>query len=101
MWFDTWPGLAEVAPQHRPLAIEYGDGSPFTHEEKQLLSDVYDDHGFPVTWDRPGDMALICNRRTAHGRPAYDLDEDGGEERDLGVLLGARFERQGQREGKW
>ncbi len=39
-----------------------------TREEKQLWVDCYDKNGIPVMWQK-GDLAIICNYRTAHGRP--------------------------------
>ena len=99
MWFDTWKGLCDIDPTDRPLALEYGDRTPLTYKEKQLFVDVYDKHGIPITWDNIGDIAMICNRRYAHGRPPYSLDK--GEERELGVILGNRFKRIGQLDEKW
>lgn len=101
MWFDTWGGLEDLAPEHRPLALEYGNDVALSPQDKRELAQVYDNHGFPVTWDAPGDIAMICNKRTAHGRPAYEIAAAFGEERELGVLLGQRFQRIGQQEGKW
>jgi len=48
---------------------------------------------------KKGDLAIICNYRTAHGRPKYDLKSD--EKRELGVILGETFSRQGGIEGKY
>jgi len=46
-----------------------------------------------------GDVALICNYRFAHGRPAVHLKE--GEQRELGVLIGESFDRVETLEDKW
>merc|ERR1719334_1476923 len=51
-------------------------------------------------WDKcTGDIAAICNYRFAHGRPNFSLRE--GERRELGVILGQMYRRQGQRNDKW
>lgn len=42
---------------------------------------------------------MFCNFRIAHGRPGYELHE--GEKRNLGVVLGSGFTRQGQLDNKW
>lgn len=106
-WFDSWPGVMELpymteykntTPAERPLKITFGDDTEFTLDELRLFSDVYDRFGFPIDW-REGDIAVVCNYRFAHGRPAYELRE--GEERTLGVLLGPIFDRLGDRDGKW
>ena len=38
---------------------------------------------------------ILCNKRFAHGRPPYNLQP--GESRTLGVILGNRFKRIGQK----
>ena len=97
-WFDSWPVLQDVPQEERPLEMMFGDDTPFTLEEKQLWTDVYDKFGIPLAW-QPGDVAVLCNMRYAHGRPGISLQE--GEQRELGVMLGEFFERQETQEGKW
>lgn len=46
-----------------------------------------------------GDVGVVCNYRYAHGRPGIHLEE--GEERELGVVLGKTYQRQGDIAGKW
>ena len=67
-------------------------------EVKQLFLDIYDNYGIPINW-KVGDIALICNYRFAHGRPAVHLEE--GEQRELGVLIGESFDRVQTLEDKW
>lgn len=98
MWFDTWPGVKETPFDERPLRLTFGDDEELTQAERQQYVDEYDRFGFPIQWN-VGDIAMLCNYRWAHGRPTYTLEE--GEERELGVLLGQRFDRIGQVEGKW
>ena len=97
-WFDTWPMVQHIPYDERPLKLTFGDRSEMSREEKQLFIDVYDRFGIPIDWN-VGDVAVVCNWRWAHGRPGIHLDE--GEQRDLGVMLGATFERVGDLPGKW
>jgi len=97
-WFDSWPGVMGLPHWERPLKLNFGDDTVMTRYEKQIMTDVYDGHGIPIRW-RKGDIAIICNYRTAHGRPAYHLED--GEQRELGVILGETFTRQGPLPGKW
>lgn len=96
-WFDSWPGLRDLPHHERPLKLTFGDGEIMTRDEKQLWVDCFDKNGVPVMWGK-GDLAIICNFRTAHGRPKYELAK--GEKRELGVILGETFERVGRLEGK-
>ena len=97
-WFDSWPLVQHLPPEERPLKLTFGDGSEMTTEEKQLFLDIYDDYGIPINW-KVGDIALICNYRFAHGRPAVHLEE--GEQRELGVLIGESFDRVEALADKW
>ena len=98
MWFDTWPKVMHLPYDQRPLKLTFGDLTEMTQEEKRLFVDVYDRFGIPIDWNK-GDVAIVCNYRFAHGRPAIHLAE--GEERELGVLLGETFERVGDLDRKW
>lgn len=98
MWFDSWPGIDVVPDEERPLKLTFGDDSSMTQQEKQLYVDVYDNYGFELKW-QPGDIGVLCNYRFAHGRPGIVLPE--GQKRELGVILGETFEREGHRNGKW
>ena len=97
-WFDTWPLVQHLPVGERPLKMTFGDGSEMTYDEKQQFLDVYDDYGIPIEWE-VGDVALICNYRFAHGRPAVHVKE--GEERELGVLIGDAFDRLQTFNDKW
>lgn len=98
MWFDTWPGVMDLPHWERPLKLNFGDDEVMTREEKQTFVDVYDKYGIPIYWSK-GDIAVICNFRTAHGRPQYALEDD--EKRELGVVLGETFSRVGDLPDKW
>ncbi|EEC47041.1 predicted protein [Phaeodactylum tricornutum CCAP 1055/1] len=97
-WFDSWPGIMDIPQEKRPLEMLFGDNEPFTLEEKQLWTDIYGMFGIPITW-KPGDVAVVCNMRFAHGRPGIELLP--GEKRELGVMLGPFYERMETREDKW
>mmetsp|Transcript_12127 Transcript_12127/g.18311 ORF Transcript_12127/g.18311 Transcript_12127/m.18311 type:complete len:347 (+) Transcript_12127:147-1187(+) len=98
LWFDTWPGLRDIPTHLRPLQMKFGDDTDINEDELRAWIDIYDQFGVPIKW-KAGDIAVICNWRWAHGRPAYTLEE--GERRNLGVLLGETFDRVGPLEGKW
>ena len=98
-WFDSWPAIRDVPQDQRPMDMTFGsDDEPISLEEKQLWTDIYDFFGIPIMWS-PGDVAVVCNMRFAHGRPGIELLS--GEKRELGVMLGPLFERQETVEGKW
>jgi len=98
MWFDSWTGVMDLPHWERPLKLNFGDGEVMTREEKQQFVDVYDAHGVPIYWSQ-GDISVVCNFRTAHGRPGLTLDK--GERRELGVVLGETFSRVGDLSDKW
>lgn len=98
MWFDGWPGVKELPNYQRPLKLTFGDDTEFTQAEFREWVDCYDMYGAPIKW-KTGDIAIVCNWRWAHGRPAYSLQ--GGERRQLGVMLGETFHRVQNLEGKW
>ena len=97
-WFDSWPGIMDVPQERRPLEMLFGDDTPISLEEKQQWTDAYDEFGIPLAW-QPGDVAVFCNMRFAHGRPGVELLP--GERRELGVMLGRFFPRRAPKEGKW
>lgn len=97
-WFDTWKGVHDLHPDKRPLQMTFGDGTPFTQEELRQWVGLYDDGGIRVQW-QPGDIVAFCNYRYAHGRPAFHLHR--WEERQIGVVLGEKFERVGTMDCKW
>ncbi|MEM9608467.1 MAG: TauD/TfdA family dioxygenase [Actinomycetota bacterium] len=98
MWFDAWPNVSHLPPHQRPLRMTYGDGSELTAQEMRDYVEVYDRFGTPIDW-QVGDVAIVCNYRFAHGRPGIHLGP--GEERELGVVLGSTFEREGDRPDRW
>ncbi len=98
MWFDTWPLVQHLPYGDRPLDLTFGDGTAFTRDELQQFVDVYDAVGTPIDWN-VGDVAVICNYRFAHGRPGIELA--AGEHRELGVVLGAQFDRIGVLPDRW
>lgn len=97
-WFDSWPLVQHLPMDERPLKLTFGDGTEMTLDEKRQFIKIYDDFGIPIPW-KVGDVALICNYRFAHGRPAVHLKE--GEQRELGVIIGESFDRVETLEDKW
>ena len=97
MWFDQWPGVNTLPNDERPLKITYGDDTELSQDELKQFVDIYDKYGIPIEW-RVGDIAVLCNWRWAW---KTNLCIGTNEERELGVILGQVFERQGQMEGKW
>jgi hypothetical protein len=98
MWFDSWPGVVDLPHHERPLKLNFGDDSVMTKDEKQQYVDAFDRHGTMLDWKK-GNIGIICNYRTAHGRPGINLDD--GEKRELGVMLGSTFTRRGCNPDKW
>jgi len=98
MWFDTWQGVKDVEPSKRPLQMTYGDDSEITTDELRQWVHLYDRGGIRVRWEA-GDILAFCNYRYAHGRPAYELRS--WEERQIGVMLGEKFQRVGTLDGAW
>ncbi|MGI9641154.1 MAG: TauD/TfdA family dioxygenase [Acidimicrobiia bacterium] len=98
MWFDAWPLVQHLPYRERPLNLTFGDDSEMSEDELRQFVAAYDRFGIELDWER-GDLAVICNYRFAHGRPAIHLQP--GEDRKLGVLLGAKYARRGDRDGKW
>ncbi len=98
MWFDTWPLVQHLPYAERPLHMTFGDGSEISDAERRQWLDLYGTFGTPINW-RPGDVAVICNYRFAHGRPGITLGE--GEQRVLGVVLGDQYDRVGVRRDAW
>jgi len=98
MWFDSYPMVMHLPQDQRPLDLTFGDLTPMTKEELVFFMELYDLYGMPIDWN-VGDIAVVCNTRWLHGRPGITLAEN--EERELGVVLGATFERLGDIDGKW
>lgn len=98
MWFDTWPLVMHLPHHERPLHMTFGDDSEFSRAELEEMVSHYDRFGIKVDW-RVGDVTVFDNFRFAHGRPGIELGD--GEERQLGVMLGPKFDRIGTCADKW
>jgi hypothetical protein len=97
-WFDKWTGVMDLAHHERPLKLNFGDGEVMTRDEKKQWADAYDMSGTRLPWSR-GDVVVMCNVRTAHGRPTIDLKP--GEVRHIGVVLGSMMSKRGVLPDKW
>lgn len=98
VWFDAWPKVMELPHEDRPLKLTFGNDEELSLEDIRLFIDLYDRFGTPIDW-AVGDIAIVCNYRFAHGRPAIHLD--AGERRELGVMIGEPFERVQDLDNKW
>ncbi len=98
VWFDAWPSVMHLPHEERPLKLTFGNGEELSREEILQFISVYDQFGMPIRWSQ-GDVAIVCNYRFAHGRPAVRLEP--GEKRELGVMIGAPFERVETLPNKW
>lgn len=98
MWFDAWPLVMHLPYEERPLHLTWGNDTEFTHDELQEFVTLYDRYGISIPW-KEGEIAILCNIRWAHGRPGMTLED--GEKREIGVVLGEKYQRQGQDNTKW
>lgn len=58
-------------PDGLPFTTRFGDGSPIGEDVVALLNGVYEQHTVREPW-QAGDLLLVDNVRTAHGREPYD-----------------------------
>ncbi|MGD0557461.1 MAG: TauD/TfdA family dioxygenase [Streptosporangiaceae bacterium] len=56
-----------------PYETEFGDGSPFTASDVEIVSAAYDRATAHLTW-RAGDVLLLDNVRTAHSMESFTGD---------------------------
>jgi alpha-ketoglutarate-dependent taurine dioxygenase len=54
-----------------PFTTRFGDGSPVGEDVVALINGVYEQHTLREPW-RAGDLLLVDNVRSAHGREAYE-----------------------------
>ncbi|MGI9601200.1 MAG: TauD/TfdA family dioxygenase [Acidimicrobiales bacterium] len=98
MWFDAWPLVQHLPYDQRPLHLTFGDDTEMSRDELRQFVELYDRFGIKIDW-AVGDILLVCNYRFAHGRPAIHVGP--GEDRELGVMLGERYDRIGDLADKW
>ncbi|MEU6699193.1 TauD/TfdA family dioxygenase [Pseudonocardia sp. NPDC046786] len=66
--------LLEVyGPDGLPFTTRFGDGEPLHPELVELITDTYERHTLREPW-QAGDLLLVDNVRTAHGRDPFDGD---------------------------
>lgn len=63
-----------------PFSVRFGNGDPVTDEDYQILRQTLEARKIAFTW-QPGDVMLLDNKLTAHGRHPYRG------ERDVQVML--------------
>jgi len=61
---------AELGPDGLPFNTRYGDGTPIEESTVNLINEVYATHTVHEPW-QAGDLLLVDNLRTAHGRQPY------------------------------
>jgi hypothetical protein len=79
---DRWRAIIEdrSAGSYQPNLTTYGDGSPVDDDDLDDLYMTFDGLTQSVRW-QDGDLMLVDNLATAHGRNPYEG------ERDLQVAL--------------
>lgn len=58
-----------------PFATRFGDGAPITPDVVELINATYDAHTVRMPWEA-GDLLLVDNIRTAHGREPFEGPRD-------------------------
>ena len=56
-WFDSLPGVMELAPEDRPIKMTFGDDSDITWDDWKLWTKLTDDFGFPIEWQKG---VMVC-----------------------------------------
>ena len=62
--------VESYGPDALPFTTRFGDGTPVGPDVVALINTVYERHLVRESW-QPGDIMLVDNIRTAHGREAY------------------------------
>ena len=69
---EVWEYLIEVFGEDGlPFNTRYGDGEPIGPEVVQLINEAYEANSVREEW-HPGDLLLVDNVRTAHGREPFE-----------------------------
>jgi alpha-ketoglutarate-dependent taurine dioxygenase len=67
--------IDEYGADGLPFTTRYGDGSPIDEETVTLLNATYDAQTVRARWEA-GDLLMVDNLRTAHGRDPFDGDRE-------------------------
>jgi alpha-ketoglutarate-dependent taurine dioxygenase len=62
--------VEEYGADGLPFNTSFGNGDPISEDVVQLLNQTYEEHTTRETW-QAGDLLLVDNVRTAHGREPY------------------------------
>ena len=62
--------VESYGPDSLPFTTRFGDGTPVGPDVVALINTVYERHLVRESW-QPGDVLLVDNIRTAHGREPY------------------------------
>ena len=84
-WYDT----EQLDLKERPYWNQWGNGTEFTLDEKEIMRGLYEEFTMGDTW-QSGDILLLDNHYTTHGRTPFN-PSDG--HRLIGVMMGNRVNR--------
>ncbi|MBV1917294.1 MAG: TauD/TfdA family dioxygenase [Sphingomonadaceae bacterium] len=60
---------------NRPFAVRFGNGDPFTDEEYLIVHEIFEARKIVFPW-QAGDIMLLENKLTAHGRHPFTGERD-------------------------
>jgi alpha-ketoglutarate-dependent taurine dioxygenase len=63
--------VREFGPDGLPFNTRFGDGDPVDKATVDVINEIYAAHTVRAQW-RAGDLLLVDNIRTAHGRESYE-----------------------------
>ncbi|UFH49859.1 non-ribosomal peptide synthase/polyketide synthase [Pseudomonas sp. KNUC1026] len=99
-WLEPEVGedmLAMFGPERMPRHVYFGDGSPISDADMQLIGDLYEACAVRFDWQK-GDVILLDNMLVAHARDPFEGP------RKIVVAMGDMYERadlpEGQRPGQ-
>ena len=87
-WYENWEPFCNYPGRDRPYWNQWGDGTEFTIEEKKIMRDLYQEFLMGDKWMN-GDVLLLDNHYTTHGRTPYDVNGV----REIAVMMGNRVVR--------
>lgn len=67
--------IHEHSFEHQPFATAFGDGTPIDLATQEAIAQVYRECQVEFSW-KPGDMLILDNMRTSHGRNTYIGDRE-------------------------
>ena len=86
-WYEKRGIFADIPGEKRPFHCQWGNGTEFTESEKQTMDDLYNEFLMGDKWES-GDILLLDNHFTTHGRSRYEIQEGTSQVRNIGVMMG-------------